>query len=331
MREYILAGDIGGTKTRLSLYEANTGPHSPQFDETFASKDFLSLADIVKKYLKNKKVHIQVASFGIAGPVKNGRVETTNLPWVISEDSLKLSVNNAPVFLLNDLQASAIALPHLNQADILTINPGKKQPQGTIGLVSPGTGLGEAFLICNDTGYQAHPSEGGHCSFAPTTINQAGLANFLLPQSGHISYERVCSGIGIVNLYRYIKESKQAHEPKWLKDELEAGSDPNPIIFKAALNKNVEIAEKTLRLFIEILANEAANLALKVMATGGIFLGGGIPPRLIPLIDPNFFMTAFTNKGRFAEWLSVIPIYLVRDPNSALFGAACYAFEKLEE
>lgn len=329
MREYILAGDIGGTKTRLSLYEENSGPHSPAYEETFSSKAFGSLAEIVENYLENKKVKIRMACFGIAGPVKNGRVETTNLPWIITEDSLRNSINNAPVILLNDLVASATALPYLSEDDIHTINRGKPQSQSAIGLVSPGTGLGEAFLIWEGEGYQAHPSEGGHCSFAPTTDNQVELLNYLMPKYDHVSYERVCSGNGISNLYGFIKETKQGSEPDWLRNELNKVSDPNPTIFRAAREKNEAVAQKTLVLFIEILANEASNLALKVMASGGVYLGGGIPPRLTDLIEPERFMKAFTNKGRFDRWLNTIPVRIIKKPNSALYGAACFAFTKI--
>jgi len=329
MTEYILAGDIGGTKTRLSLYKENTGPYLPVDEETFSSKAFHSLVEIVEKYLENKKVNIHMASFGIAGPIKSGRVETTNLPWIITEDSLRPVVNDAPVSLLNDLVASATALPHLNQDDIQTISHGVPEPQGAIGLVSPGTGLGEAFLTWEDRGYRAHPSEGGHCSFAPINQNQAQLLNYLMSRYDHISYERVCSGNGISNLYHYIKETNQAPEPEWLRKKLDTAPDPNPIIFRAARFENEPIAQKTLALFIEILANEASNLALKVMATGGVYLGGGIPPRLTGLLEKTKFMAAFTNKGRFADWLGTVPIHIIKKPNAALFGAACFAFETI--
>jgi glucokinase len=330
MKKYILAGDIGGTKTRLSLYAENTGPQSPLLEETYSSKAFGSLEEIIEEYLENKTVNILWASFGIAGPVKNGRVEATNLPWVITEDSLRASMNNAPVSLLNDLFASANALPHLNPEDIHTINTGLPQTEGALGLVSPGTGLGEAFLTWDGEAYQAHPSEGGHCSFAPTNSDQVSLLNYLMPKFGHISFERVCSGNGIPSLYAYIKESNQSIEPEWLRRELETSSDPTPTIFRAAREGNEDIAQKTLALFIEILANEAANLALKVMATGGIYLGGGIPPRLTGLIDPGTFMAAFTNKGRFDELLNTIPVHIITKPNSALFGVACYAFDAIK-
>lgn len=329
MAEFILAGDIGGTKTRLSLYDENTGPTEPVEKETFSSKDFSSLSEIVKTYLAKKSVSVRLACFGVAGPVKDGQVSATNLPWKITEDSLRAVVDDVPVFLLNDLFASSHAIPFLEAEDLVTINRGKPQPQGAVGLVSPGTGLGEAFLTWDGKRYQAYPSEGGHCSFAPTTTNQSALLTFLMSRYGHISYERVCSGIGIANLYAYFRKVEQADEPAWLRAELDSVSDPNPTLFRAALQEDVSIAKQTLTLFIEILANEASNLALKVMASGGIYLGGGLPPRLKDWIEPGHFMSAFTNKGRFRTWLNDIPVNIIKQQDSALIGAACYGFEQL--
>jgi len=329
MTKYILAGDIGGTKTRLSLYDETEGPGFPEQSETFASKDYKSLNEIVEVYLSQKSVEISAASFGVAGPVQEGQVSTTNLPWVLSEKSLQTVVNQAPVFLINDLLAAAYAIPYLSETDIHTINPGHVNSKGNLGLISPGTGLGEAFLTWHSSGYQAHPSEGGHCSFAPINQNQVELLNYLLPQYEHVSYERVCSGNGISNLYAYWKEVKKIKVPEWLENQLATARDPNPVLFEAAFERDVEIAAFTLNMFTEILASEAANFALKVLASGGIYLGGGIPPRLKDWIDPEHFMGAFVHKGRFSDWLAEIPIHIILRPQAALFGAACFAFEQV--
>ena len=330
MSAYILAGDIGGTKTVLSLYEEGSGPNIPLDKEIFASRDFGALSDIVEDYLSKRSVAVRIASFGVAGPVKGGLVETTNLPWSLTESGLRPLVNDAPVFLLNDLMAAAQAIPYLVSEDLVTINPGVPDPHGAIGLISPGTGLGEAFLTWDGEGYQAHPSEGGHSSFAPANDDQMRLLDFLLPQFGHVSYERVCSGLGIANLYAFMKEVKKIIEPKRLGKALAAAQDPNPVLFRAALNEKVEIATNTLELFTDILANEASNLALKVLATGGIYLGGGIPPRLKDWIDTDRIMRSFICKGRFKHVLTAIPIHIIIKPETALFGAACFAFEQLE-
>ena len=330
MSAYILAGDIGGTKTVLSLYEEGSGLNIPLDKEVFVSRDFGSLSDIVETYLSNRPVAVRIASFGVAGPVKDGRVETTNLPWSLTESALRPVVNNAPVFLLNDLMAAAQAIPYLASEDLFPINPGVPDPHGAIGLISPGTGLGEAFLTWHGEGYQAHPSEGGHSSFAPANDDQMRLLDFLLPRLGHVSYERVCSGLGIANLYAFMKEVMKMAEPDRLRKALTSALDPNPVLFRAAIQDSVEIATNALELFTNILANEASNLALKVLATGGIYLGGGIPPRLKDWIDPNQFMNAFSHKGRFDNLLAAIPIHIIIKPETALFGAVCYAFEQLE-
>jgi glucokinase len=331
MLKYILAGDIGGTKTSLSLFDEASGPSLPLEKETFPSRDYGSLIEIVEAYLSKRNVEIRAASFGVAGPVIGGRVSTTNLPWSLTAASLRPVVNNAPVFLLNDLMAAAQAIPNLKREDLHTINAGLPEPGGSIGLISPGTGLGEAFLTWDGHAYQAHPSEGGHCSFAPTDPDQLGLLDYLLPQFGHVSYERVCSGMGIANLYAYQQEVKKIPVPEKLNEALAAASDPNPVLFRAALHDQVEIAASTLTLFVDILANEASNLALKVMASGGIYLGGGIPPRLRDWLDPDRFMAAFVHKGRFSDWLAAVPIYIIVKPEAALFGAACFAFEQLHD
>ncbi|MBN1666362.1 MAG: glucokinase [Anaerolineales bacterium] len=328
MREMILAGDIGGTKTSLALYERQAGPGLPLEKEVFASQAFESLEIIIHRYLANKPVRVHTATFGVAGPVKDGRVQTTTLPWTLMETSLRTTLNGAPVFLLNDLSAAAHAVPYLVEEDIHTLTPGSPEKLGTLGLVSPGTGLGEAFLTWNGDKYQVHPSEGGHTTFGPTTQEQAKMLGYLQPTFGHVSYERVCSGSGIPNLYTFLRDDQQLPEPAWLGEALATAPDPNPVIFQAAIEGCVELATRTLELFTEILANEAANLALKVMATGGIYLGGGIPPRLATWIKPDRFVKAFINKGRFTDWLSAIPIHIITRPDTALLGAACYGFEQ---
>lgn len=331
MAEYILAGDIGGTKTVLSLFEEGSGPNIPLAKETFVSKAYASLSGIVEEYLAKRSVAVRVACFGVAGPVKDGQVATTNLPWSLTEAGLQPVVNHAPVFLLNDLMAAAVAIPRLSGEDLHPINPGVPDPHGAIGLISPGTGLGEAFLTWHGDAYQALPSEGGHCSFAPGDEDQLRLLEFLLPRYGHVSYERVCSGLGIANLYAFLKEGQKIAEPDSLRKALAEAPDPNPVLFRAAMEDRVDIASRTLALFTDILANEASNLALKVLATGGIYLGGGIPPRLKDWLDPDRFMSVFTSKGRFADLLAEIPINIILKPETALFGAACYAFERLAE
>jgi glucokinase len=330
MNDCYLAGDIGGTKTVLALFFLETGPLQPLEIGVFPSRDFASLEKIVEKYLSKRELKIYGASFGVAGPVKDGRAEVTNLPWKI--DVLKLSalIQGAPVNLLNDLSAMAHAVPHLTSGDIDTVIQGEQDLQGAIGVVAPGTGLGEAFLVWNGARYKASPSEGGHANFGPATKIELELLEYLLARFDHVSYERVCSGQAIPNLYGFFRDHQKMVEPEWLQESLVTSADPTRVIVQAAVDEKAEICMETLELFLEILASEAGNLALKVMATGGIYIGGGIPPRILSIIDKERFKTAFTRKGRFSKLLSKIPVHVIVKPDVALFGAACHEFEQLE-
>jgi len=195
---------------------------------------------------------------------------------------------------------------------------------GALGVIAPGTGLGEGFLVWGGKRYQPHPSEGGHSSFGPQTPLQLELLNYMDDIYAHVSYERVCSGLGIANLYKFLRDGKGMNEPGWLKDELEDAEDPTPIIAQAALEDKAEICTQTMVLFVSILGSEAGNLALKVMATGGVYLGGGIPPKILPKLKDGTFMASFVNKGRFADMLAQIPVYVILNDKTALFGSACY-------
>lgn len=325
-----LAGDIGGTKTVLALFSTETGPFQPVETEIFPSRDFASLDEIVKTYLSTRDQRICGASFGVAGPVKEGRAEATNLPWRIDARRLGALINSAPVSLLNDLSATAHAVPYLTPADVHTIAHGEENPGGILGVIAPGTGLGEAFLTWNGDSYDAHPSEGGHTNFGPATQIEMELLEYLLPKLDHVSYERVCSGKAIPDLYRFLRDVRKAPEPEWLQEALVSAVDPTRVIIQAAIEDKAEICMQTLELFLDILANEAGNLTLKVMATGGIYIGGGIPPRILSKIDSERFKAAFTNKGRFSSLLSKIPVHVIVKPDIALFGAACHGFEQLE-
>jgi len=330
MNEHYLAGDIGGTKTVLALFSTETGPFRALDSEIFPSQGFDSLEAIVKQYLSTRDMRIYGASFGVAGPVKGERAEATNLPWMMDARSLSSLIDGAPVRLLNDLLATAHAVPYLTSADIHTIIQGEENSRGVFGVVAPGTGLGEAFLVWNGARYEAYPSEGGHANFGPATQDELELLRYLLPRLGHVSYERVCSGKGIPNLYGFLRDIRNMAEPGWLRESLASAADPTRVILQAAVEEKAEICVETLELFLDILASEAGNLALKVMATGGIYIGGGIPPRIISKFDKERFKEAFTNKGRFNDLLSKTPVHVILRPDIALFGAACHGFEQLE-
>lgn len=325
-QKLLLAGDIGGTKTALALYSVEAGPFAPVAQATFPSREFASLEAIVAAFLKDHPTEPRRASFGIAGPVMDGRVQATNLPWVIEEQGFSAWLG-APVRLLNDLAAIAHAVPNLRPEDLVTLNTGTAAPRAPLGVVAPGTGLGEAFLLWTGQAYRPFASEGGHADFAPPTPLAAELLAYLRPRLGHVSYEQVCSGRGLSNLYEFLRASGRCAEPGWLAAELAAAVDPTRVIVRAGVAGQAEICVATLELFRDILAAEAGNLALRVLATGGVYLGGGLPPRLLDFLKTEAFIRSFTAKGRFSDFLARVPVHVIRNPEAALVGAACHGLE----
>ncbi len=329
MEKRYLAGDIGGTKTRLALFSLESGACEALEKETFLSQDHGSLEEILRVYLEDKTYQVSGASFGIAGPIIGERARITNLQWVVDKASLRELLGGIRVNLLNDLHAISSAVPNLKQDEFEVLIPGEPVSHGAIGVIAPGTGLGEGFLLWNGDRYQPFPSEGGHTSFGPETPLQLELLNYMDPIFGHVSYERVCSGMGIANLYTFLRDSKQVHQPKWLHEQLAEVEDPTPIIAQAALENKAEICVQTMDLFVSILGSEAGNLALKVLATGGIYLGGGIPRRILPLLRGETFKQGFLDKGRFTEMLTRVPVYVITHPHAGVYGAACYGMQNL--
>jgi len=322
----LLAGDIGGTKTVLALFdvdEANSLARHPLMERTFPSQQYQSLELIIEEFLRECDHSISAGSFGVAGPVMGNSAQVTNLPWVIDAGDMRERFG-FNVHLLNDLEALATAVPFLEATDLITLSEGTPVKHGAIGVIAPGTGLGEGFLVWNRPAgkYESYPSEGGHCAFGPTTPLQLEMLNYWLPRMGHVSYERVCSGIGIPNIYTFLRETGRHPEPDWLRDQLDDAADPTPIIVKAAVAGEAEICAATLELFMEILGDQAGNLALTVLATGGIYLGGGIPGRILPQLQKGPFMKFFQDKGRFSEMMSRIPVHIIYNPKAALYGTA---------
>ncbi|MGE5603660.1 MAG: glucokinase [Nitrososphaerales archaeon] len=325
----LLAGDIGGTKTVLGIFSADSGARRPLAEKAYHSADYASLEDIALSFLGEVKLPVETAVFGVAGPVIQRRAEITNLPWVMDEVHLAEALHVRRAYLLNDLDAIANAVPHLAEEDIRTLIPGVAVPGGAIAVIAPGTGLGEGFLTWDGNRYRSHPSEGGHASFAPTDELQIGMLRYLMGKLGHVSCERVCSGIGIPNIYDYLRASGAGAEPAWLTEQLSVAVDPTPVIVNAGLDtaRPCPLCQLTLDVFIAILASEAGNLALKVLATGGVFIGGGIPPRiLVRLVDNERFVEAFREKGRFSDVLSQVPVHVIMQPRAALVGAAVRGF-----
>jgi glucokinase len=329
----LLAGDIGGTKTNLGIYSPEKGAREPLAESTFPSLKYPNLETLAREFLDQLDVTVDSASFGVAGPVVKGQAKITNLPWVIDEAQLRKTLHLNSVRLLNDLEAIAYGVPMVGPEDLHTLNKGVAILGGTLAVLAPGTGLGEAFLTWNRTRYQAHPSEGGHADFGPTNPLEIDLLHYLHDKFGHVSYERICSGNGLPNIYAFLKDRGYAKESSWLAEQLGAEGDPTPVIVNAALDKErpCELCIATLRIFVSVLGAEAGNLALKVLATGGVYLGGGIPPRIVPALEDKDFMESFTGKGRFSELLSRIPVYVILNPKIALIGAACYGLELLQK
>ncbi len=327
----LLAGDIGGTKTNLAIFSPEMGWRTPLVEQTFPSAQYPSLEAIAHEFLAQQHFSIDRASFGVAGPVVAGQATITNLPWTMDEKELQKALNIPTVRLLNDLDAIAHAVPFQEPTDLHTLNVGQPVPGGAIAVIAPGTGLGEAFLTWDESHYRAHTSEGGHADFAPTNASEIELLRYLQQRYRHVSFERVCSGKGLPNIYAYLKESGYAEEPPWLAERLAAAGDRAPVIVEIALEKEKEtpgdLCVATLNAFVSILGAEAGNLALKVLATGGVYLGGGIPPRILPYLDGERFLQAFRNKGRFTGMLTRMPVHVILNPKIALIGAACHGFE----
>ncbi len=326
----LLAGDIGGTKTNLAIFSLETGSHRPLIESTFPSSRYDSLAAIAREFLSQVDYAPTVASFGVAGPVIEGQATITNLPWQMSETSLANTLGLASVHLLNDLVAIANAVPILEPDDVHTLNQGTPVQGGAIAVVAPGTGLGEAYLTWDGSHYHAYASEGGHADFAPTTLQQTDLLRYLQQTRSHVSFESVCSGKGLPNIYNFFKDTGYAPEPAWLALELASAADPTPIIVNSALGHNPpKLCQITLETFIAIMAAETGNMALKTLSSGGVYLGGGIPPRILPLLQTGEFIETFKNKGRFSALLGKMPVHVILNAKAALFGAARYGLKIL--
>lgn len=326
----LIAGDIGGTKTDLAVFSSEAGPLEPLARTKVHSADYPSLGMIVKEFLAKEKKPIDRACFAVAGPVIGGRVKTTNLPWVVEENSLaaELNINRQSVHLMNDLEAIAHAVPILRPSDVETINSGEAVPRGAIGVIAPGTGLGESFLTWDGSRYLPHSSEGGHADFAPTDERQIRLLEYMLKKSDHVSFEHVCSGIGIPNIYDYLRDVERLPQDPEIAALIESSPDRTAAIVEHGLGdaKRSRLCAATVDMFVAILAAEAANVAVKVLATGGVFVAGGVAVHTLPALKRPAFMQSFNRKGRFAELMARIPIHVVVSP-AGLAGAAAYGLK----
>ena len=331
----ILAGDIGGTKVHLALYSFDDGKLHSVREQKFPAGDYPSLEAIVQAFLgtgTEPRNEIAAACFGCPGPVRAGRLKLTNLPWVLDVHDLSKALGIEHIFLINDLEANGYGIPELRAESIYTLAQADTSAVGHRGLMSAGTGLGEALLIWD--GKQHHipvPSEGGHGDFAPRTDREVELLQYLRHTlNGRVSYERVVSGLGLQNVYGFFRDQVRIDEPQWLKDRL-ATEDCNAVIGGCAENGSSEICVETMNLFCAVFGAEAGNIALKVLATGGMYLGGGIAPKILPLLRNGLFMEAFVDKGRLRPLLEAIPVRVILDDTCALLGAAAFAEARASE
>jgi glucokinase len=330
MKRLLLAGDVGGTKTAVALFTPTASGVRLVREATLPSGEFKGLEAVVRRFLsEGPSVRISAACFGVAGPVVDGRCITTNLPWHVGERSLARTIPAPRVRLLNDLEAAAHGVLALPPSALMPLQAGKAR-KGNMVMIAAGTGLGEAILVWDGARHRVLASEGGHADFAPRNDLESDLLRFLRKGFGHVSYERVLSGPGLHNIYRFLRDTGHGSEPPWLSERLRSG-DPGTVVSEVGLAGAHPLCTAALELFVSIYGSEAGNLALKAVALGGVFVGGGIAPKIrAKLVDGNF-RAAFRDKGRYRDLLASIPVRLVLEPRAALLGAAHVALNLKRE
>jgi len=333
----ILAGDIGGTKVHLALYDFEGGRLKAVRDERFAAQEFASLDAVVERFLGAEESHrgerseIVAACFGCPGPVRNGRLKLTNLPWTLDARELAQLLAIEHVFLINDLEANGYGIPELVPENVVALHEGDAVAVGHCGLIAAGTGLGEALLIWEGKAHRPIASEGGHCDFAARTKREIALLQSLRRKlKGRVSWERVVSGMGIQNIYMFLRDVEGMDEPTWLHKRM-ATEDPNAVIAACAEVGSSKLCFETMQTFAAAYGAEAGNIALKVLALGGIYLGGGIAPKILKTLASGGFMQAFRDKGRMSPVMETIPVRVILDESCALLGAAAYAEARAAE
>jgi glucokinase len=328
----ILAGDVGGTKVHLALYGFNQGQLTHIRDEKFPAREYEGLEVVVRQFLSEATGEdVTAACFGVPGPVRNGRLKLTNLPWTLDSRELSRNLNIEHLFLINDLEANGYGIPELSADQIYVLSEGDNSVMGNRGLVSAGTGLGEAVLVWNGKSHVPLASEGGHCDFAPRNEDEIELLRYLQRQlNGRVSFERVVSGLGLQNIYSFLRDEKGLEEAPWLRERMEA-EDPNAVIGELGEDGANELCARTLDMFVSAYGAEAGNLALKVLAIGGMYLGGGIAPKILKKMKTGVFMQAFADKGRLSDLLVKTPVRIILESRAALIGAASFAEARATE
>ncbi|MGI8951739.1 MAG: glucokinase [Chitinophagaceae bacterium] len=320
----VLAADIGGTKTNLGLFFSNDGAMELKHEASYHSNQFSSFNAIMQQFLAETKNELpDRISIGVSGPILNNKVHTTNLLWEIESNDLLKETKVKEVALINDLEATAYGLAGLNEDDIISIHNKESIVQGNCAIIAPGTGLGEAGLFWDGKYYHPFATEGGHCNFAPQTDLDIELYRYLKQSHEQVSWEHVACGPGIFNIYKFLRDVKKMQEPPWLKEELNE-DDPSKIIDDCALKHSCELCEETMQLFARYLARESCNLVLKLKATGGLFFGGGIPPKIKQYLETDDFYKAFQQSDRMEILMQSIPIKIIMNNKTALIGAAYF-------
>ncbi len=317
----ILAGDVGGTKANLAFYTLHNGKLELMVQKQFPSHDYANLHDLIAEFIEESRLQADHVCMAVAGPVVNGTCHATNLPWIIDAAILAQRLGFRQIELMNDLEANAHGIYELSEDDFVTINQGDKKIHGNVGVISAGTGLGEAGIIFEDRKMRPFASEGGHCDFAPSNQIQLELLQYLRKRLDHVSYERVLSGQGLQHIYEFLRDENKFPEPAWLAESLKT-NDPPAVISESGLENQTEICSEALNIFTDIYGAEAGNLALKLMATGGIYIGGGIAPKMIKKLSEARFLESFIDKGRLRSVLLSIQIKVIMNDKTALLGAA---------
>lgn len=320
----ILAGDIGGTKTTLAIFDTDGKALQQLVAETYPSQQHSSLHEILKLFLAVYGLDFQASGFGIAGPVFDGIGTVTNLPWRVASNELSAALGGSPVWLLNDLEANAWGLSALNSQDFYVLNPGKKYARGNRSIISAGTGLGEAGLYWDGAHHRPFASEGGHSDFSPTNEIEFALLQYLQKRHAHVSWERVVSGTGLINIYNFLCHARKEEKPQWQPAAIH-GNDIAAAISQAAQKEKCPLCTQALALFVRLYGREAGNHALKVMATGGVYIGGGIAPKILKQLQKKAFLEAFFSKGSMERLMRDMPVTVILNERTALYGAALYA------
>lgn len=325
----VLAADVGGTKTWIALFHAE-GTHASASltllrASKYSSPASASLEQIVREFLRDERETVDFACFGLPGPVSGDRAKLVNLPWEIDATALCRTFGFRRCFLINDLLANAHGIGELGPDDFALLHPGDPGASGNMAVISPGTGLGEAGMFWDGCRHLPFACEGGHCDFAPRTELELALHQHLLQPYGHISFERVLSGsMGIPNIYKFLRDTGRNTESPAVAELLKTG-DPGAVISTAAGEASCALCVRTMEIFTTILGAEAGNLALKIMATSGVFIGGGIAAKILPLLRRPHLLEAFFAKGRFSDFMRRIPLRVILNDQAALLGAARYA------